>query len=905
MPIAPPANQPPLTPTAYRRRRRNRRIAIAALALIFLLLGTAVAARLWLRHAIRAGAPEIDGSLHVAGLSAPVTVRRDAYGIPHIQAATEDDLLLAQGYITAQDRLWQMDMLRRHAAGELAEVLGSSMLEHDRTQRFLQLRAVADNGVNTLDPSELHALQQYAKGVNAAIAAADPLPAEFRLLGYTPRPWTPRDSLLVGFAMAEDLSTSYPNKLNREAVSARLSPQMAADLYPVTTFRDHPPAEGHKDLSTPREMIEIPLDDSQVKLHTPEHLLDLQQANTILAQSVSALRCDGCAAGSNNWVVSGAHSYSGKPMLANDMHLGITVPGIWYTAALDAPGISAAGVTLPGVPYIIVGHNGHVAWGFTNSTADAQDLYVEQRSGNSYRAADGTTQPVEHRTEIIQVKHGLSTTLDVAFTRHGTVLTPILTPLFPHETRTLALRWTLYDPNFASMPFGRANHAATGAELEAAFRNFGGPSQNLVWGDDAGHIGYHLIGFVPLRNAPITNGASAATVSPLIPGTSDDTPGAPRPDSRTWVPQPGSDGSQPVSLNGNPLPIPSAPNTSAQAATPQPTTPSPLAFVPIPGQHALAPIPVPAGQYEWAQRIPYDQLPRVTDPPSGVLATANARITADSYPYPISLDWESPYRNERIWRALGDRNRLTPADMTVLQNDVFSALDQTLGQRVAYAVDHAKSPSKRAREAANLLRSWDGRVTLQAPQPNITQAVRNALLGMVLQPRLGKEALALYTPHARGYALEMLVEHAEPRWLPAGYSDWNTLLTAALEQGLKDSNAPGKLASWHWSATNGITLAHPVFGKTWYLRWLSGEHNAHAALPGNAYTVRAAYGVHGASERFVVDLSEPQESTMTLPMGESGNMSSTHFADQFPAWSAGRALPMTQPSSTHQLTLAP
>ena len=900
MPIVPtaPARQTPLTPTAYRRRRRNRRIVAAAVALCLLLAVTAIGARLWLRHAILAGAPQIDGTLHVSGLSAPVTVRRDSYGVPHIQASTEDDLLLAQGYVTAQDRLWQMDMLRRHAAGELAEVLGSGMLEHDRTQRYLQLRAVADRGVTTLDPSEMHALVQYSKGVNASIAAADPLPAEFRLLGYTPRPWTPRDSLLVGFAMAEDLSTTYPNKLNREAVAAHLSPEMINDLYPATTFRDHPPAEGHKDLSTPREMIEIPLDDSQVELHMPEHLQDLQRANATLAQSVSSLRCDGCMAGSNNWVVSGARSASGKPMIANDMHLSVTVPGIWYTADLQAPGLSVSGVTLPGVPYVIVGHNEHVAWGFTNSTADAQDLYLEQRDSENYRAADGTMQPIEHQTELIHVKHGLDTQVDVAFTRHGAAATPILTPLFPHEKRTVALRWTLYEPGFASMPFSRANHAGTGADLEAAFANFGGPSQNLVWGDDAGHIGYHLIGWVPLRNAPASGKAGPSLgATPL-----------------------GADNEQqtPIGIDGNPIltqPTPAQPvtpflnepppATPLTPDTPQLTPASPLAFVPIGGQHALAPVPVPAGQYEWSAMIPYSQLPRVTDPPSGILATANARITADSYPYPISLDWESPYRNERIWRALGDRTRLTPTDMTELQDDVYSALDQTLGQRVAYAVDHAKSPSKRLREAANLLRSWDGRVTLDASQPNITQAVRNALLAIVLEPRIGKDAIALYTPHSRAYALEMLVENAQPRWLPSGYDDWNALLVAALERGLKDSNAPGKLSTWHWSSKNDITLAHPVFAKTWYLHWLSGEHTSHASLPGNAYTVRAAYGVHGASERFVVDLAEPQQATMTLPMGESGNIASPYFADQFPAWSTGSPLPTTEAASTHQLTLAP
>ena len=266
-----------LTPARTHRGRLFRRVLLGLVGLALLCLLAAFGTRLWLRHAMHAALPQIDGDLHLAGLAAPVTVQRDAHGIPHLQAGSIDDLLFAQGYVTAQDRLWQMDMLRRHAAGELAEVLGSGLVDHDRTQRFLQLRATADREILTLPAEERHALEAYARGVNAAMTdATDHLPAEFRLLGYTPAPWQPRDSLLVAFAMVEDLSTLYPEKLNREAVAARLSPQpggdsLLADLYPVGSFRDHPPAEGKPDLTAPRQMIEIPLDESQARLTTPDH----------------------------------------------------------------------------------------------------------------------------------------------------------------------------------------------------------------------------------------------------------------------------------------------------------------------------------------------------------------------------------------------------------------------------------------------------------------------------------------------------------------------------------------------------------------------------------------------------------------------------------------------------------
>ncbi len=818
----------PITPRQMRRTRRTRRLFLVACLLLLLTGAAALTSRLWLRHSIVAALPPIDGTLHAGGLAAPVRIERDTHGVPHISAQSLDDLTFAQGYITAQDRLWQMDMLRRHAAGELAEVLGSSLLDHDRIQRFLQLRATADRDIANLDPTERHALDLYALGVNAAIAAAaDHLPAEFRLLGYTPAPWAPRDSLLVGFAMAEDLSTGYPEKLDREAVAAQLSPDQMADLYPVGSWRDHPPAQGKPDMSAPREMLDIPLDESQARLTSPEHLQDLQHARAILAESVSALRCEGCAAGSNNWVVSGAHSASGKPLVANDMHLSLTLPGIWYTADLQAPGFHAAGVTLPGVPFIAVGHNDHVAWGFTNSSADVQDLYVEQLHGDTFLSADGTTQPLLHQSEHIRVRRGSDVTLDIPETRHGSSLTPVISPIFPHESRALALRWSLYDPTFASLPFLKANLAGTGAELAAAFSHFGGPSQNLVWGDDGGHIGYHLVGFIPLRG--------------------------------------------------------------------------------VNGQSGISPVPINTGIYEWTGFIPYDALPTATDPTGGVLATANARITPDDYPYAIALDWELPYRNERIWKSLGDRTGLTPADMTALQNDVFSALDKTIAERVAYAVDHSASPSARARQAADILRAWDGRVTRNSVAPNITAAVRAALLPLLLQPRLGS-SWPLYTWHERSYAIEMILEHASEKWLPRAYPNWNELLTAALDQGLKQSKAPTKLNTWQWGPTHTLQLHHPVYGGSWPLRWLSGDPRTPAVqLPGNAYTVRAAAGLHGASQRFVADLADPAHSSMTLPQGESANAASPWFADQWTAWTEGKPLPLpyNTGSASHTLILSP
>ena len=221
---------------------------------------------------LRANLPQLDGSITVYGLAAKVTVQRDARGIPYIRANSLDDLVFAQGFVTAQDRLWQMDLLRRHAAGELAAILGRTALAHDRLQRTLQLRTAADNAYAALPPDQKHWLEVYARGVNASIRAQySHLPVEFRLLGFKPEPWSPRDSVLVELAMFQDLTTAFPDKLGREALATHLSPDLIADLYPTGSWRDHPPGQPIPDLTAPQpEIKDVPLDESQTKLRQPE-----------------------------------------------------------------------------------------------------------------------------------------------------------------------------------------------------------------------------------------------------------------------------------------------------------------------------------------------------------------------------------------------------------------------------------------------------------------------------------------------------------------------------------------------------------------------------------------------------------------------------------------------------------
>src|SRR3984957_5865970 len=360
---------------AARRRRLPLLARIAAGLVISLLIvavvGTA-ASMGWLKQAMRDQLPVLDGQLQLPGLSAPVLVRRDAHGIPHIQAATMNDLLEAQGYVVAQDRLWQMDMARRFAAGELAELLGSSVVEHDKLQRVLQIRPAAEHLTATMPEDQKHLFEAFARGVNAYITAhQDNLPAEFRLLDYKPRPWQPVDSWLVALNMVARLDTLYPWKLERAQGEATLAPNRAAQLYPTTTWRAHPPTQSIPDLTAPQQNIpNVPLDESQTSLQ------DLLRLREIL--NLGSDPCDGCRRGSNEWAVSGAHTASGKAMLSNDMHLEHSIPDIWHQEDLQAGSFHVAGVTTPGIPLIIEGHNEHIAWGFTTLNGDVQDVYVEK-----------------------------------------------------------------------------------------------------------------------------------------------------------------------------------------------------------------------------------------------------------------------------------------------------------------------------------------------------------------------------------------------------------------------------------------------------------------------------------------------------------------------------------------------
>jgi penicillin G amidase len=836
-----------------RPRRVPLFIKIGAGLILFFLVFTTVAffaAHHWAQKAMRDSLPQLDGTLSIDGLSAPVTVQRDAQGIPHIRAASLDDLIIAQGYVTAQDRLWQMDALRRYVSGNMAEVFGAKLIPHDRLQHILQIRAAADRAYAVFPPEQMRWLELYARGVNASMEAQRAhLPIEFRLLRYEPAPWTPRDTITVGIVLFQDLTTSFPQKLNREALTAKLPPELLADLYPVGSWRDHPPAQPPIDLTAPQENIpDIPLDESQTKLTKPKNPGASTNDLLALRQILNTPTCDGCRAGSNNWTVSGAHTATGKPLLSNDMHLTHSVPGIWYEADLEAPSPNGAdfhvtGVSLPGVPFIIVGHNEHVAWGFTNLGADVQDVYIEHLRGTGesaeFESPDGAWHRVLHQTETIHVRGGKDVAIDVPATQHGNIITPIISGIFPTEKRPLALNWTIYDPANISASLLYINSASDWTSFTTAFSTFGGPAQNVVYADDQGHIGYHAVGKIPLRGSLIQ--------------------------------------------------------------------PTPISPVPV---DALDP------NQQWTSYIPFDQLPQSFDPPNGILATANSRVTPDGYQFPITTNWGAPYRNERIWKVLASNDHLTPADMLALQTDVYSDLDHVLAQRFAYAIDHSTTKDKRLHQAADILRNWNGHVDAEASAPAIINAAREALWPILLNPHLGPtpgDGAQLYTWGEKSYAEEQLIMHTPARWLPSNYANWDELLTDAINKGLIEARAPFDLSKWQYGKAHTIDIEHPVFSLSPILHRIidlpigTGSH----PQSGDGTTVKQVGRTFGPSERFTADLSDLDHSTLNLVLGQASNLASPWFLNQWPAWykNTTYTLPFSKSAvdsaTTHTLTLTP
>jgi penicillin amidase len=844
--------------TPKSRRSPVVRILLWLLLALLLVLAGVVAYAYYVAHS---ALPQLDGQVLIRGLSAPVTVTRDGHGVPTIEASTFEDLFFAQGYVTAQDRLWQMDMMRRYASGELSEIVGEDAVRLDREQRILGLRDAANKAMEIASPRDRSFFEAYARGVNAYIATrGDRLPIEFRILGYAPKPWRAEDSVVIANQMVKDLNYHYfYDALSREKILAKLGPELTADLYVNRSWHDRPPTVMREDLQQPdNNPSGTDEDDDDDSPDNSVTRLEISPVTTLEAgacgncgtvfAALEALRhpksgffksgfveasAEGLPVnGSNDWVVSGAHTVTGKPLLSDDMHLGHQMPNLWYEAHLHSGALDVAGVTLPGMPYVIVGHNQRIAWGFTNVGPTVTDVYIEHFDAQgAYQTPSGWVQP-EHRSEAIHVKGKPDVNIDVKITRHG----PVITELVAGETRPLALRWTLYDG--LHIPFFDVNSAQNWQDFRHAFSQLDAPGQNVVYADVDGNIGYQTTGKVPIR----------AT----------------------------GDGSLPVSGTDN--------------------------------------------AHEWTSYIPFEKLPSIYNPPSGIIATANGRIAPDNYPNSISMEWECPWRTERIYHVLESGRQFSAADMLALQTDIHSEAELFAAERFVYAVDHAAKPSARAKQAADLMRSWDGRMQASSAAPTIAENSILELRRLLLEPKLGNapadgakadEALnwKTYSWEMRSVWMENILLHRPKRWLPDKYPNYDELLTAAVDAAVNAPDAPKDLGTWRWGTFSAVEIEHPVLGKIPIIRrWAAPGVQEQS---GSGYTVKAVTRRHGPSERFTANLANLDESTLNTVTGQGGNFLSPYYMDQWKAWYEGATftLPFSaqavDAAKAHRLVLEP
>ncbi len=800
---------------------------------MLLAIGVAFFAGWWV---VRRSLPKIHGVTAIAGLKAPVSVDRDRWGVPYIQAQSLGDLAEAQGYIAAQDRLWQMDTLRRAAAGELSEIFGPLTVVEalDRDNRRLGIRAAAEEAAQHMDPETRLITEAYAAGVNRCIAEQrGHLPLEFTLLGYEPKQWTPVDTFLISAYMWKTLTTTWRAKINRAKLTDIVGPERARDLFVTDSPLDHfivgagaaADAAGPAGAPGTRRRAPKPLNPITTptsKLHPLEHPNGQggkwERAVWESADHILRLFDDETAhiSGSNNFVVSGAHTATGKPLLANDTHLGLDVPDIWYTVHLKAPEWNVEGFALPGVPLVIIGHNERIAWGFTNSNADVQDLYQETLDAQDpTRYLDhGKWVKAQVRAEVIHIKGEADQTENVLVTRHGPIVARD-----PDEQRGYALRWTLTEPGGMDFGYPKLGRAKNWNEFLDVMRQVHGPGQNTVYADVDGNIGWIMAAQIPIRGK--------ATGGVPVPGDSSD--------------------------------------------------------------------------YDWTGYIPFDELPKVLNPPEGIIATANARTVGPGYKYYISDRWAAPYRTDRIYQLLTGRTDLTVADCNAIQTDIVSEPDLFLAQELSKASKERQPAEPHAREVLSRLARWDGRATSNSLETSLVEYTRHALMRNLLTPFVGESSVPydLWEPENHygdvwwrdGLFLEKVLRERPKAWLPEGYKDYDDLLIASADEAIgqiQGETGSKDAGMWIWGRMHPIEIDHPMARSGILQRILSlGPVRGY----GTVNTVDAIGHQHGPAMRFVADLSNFDNSLMEITTGESGQYGSAHYHDQFPEWLAGRGIP--------------
>jgi penicillin amidase len=810
-----------------------------ALLPIFVIFVIAVGTAIW--WFVYRPLPQVDGTIVVNGLHSDVSVERDGWGIPHIRAGSVEDMVEAQGYVMAQDRLWQMDLLRRAARGQLSEIFGPTVLSIDKKFRTLGFGRAAEREAAAASGEPRAIVEAYARGVNRFIEQhQSQLPLEFSLLQYRPEPWTPADTFVIGGYMYQTLTDQWEDKLDRAKVIERVGLDRAKDLFSQEAAMDHfivgdrndqrdgsqhahsgDDGEDEDDMESDEVIKAGNLSPNTGEDGIPPGITSMlwPSVRDFLSGTNREIRR---SLGSNNWVVSGAHTATGKPLLANDTHLELSVPSIWYQVHLTAPGWNVAGFTFPGAPLVVIGHNDRIAWGFTNNGADVQDLYIETfnpAAPDEYRV-NGTWKKAQTLDEVIHVKGQAEEHLAVVSTRHG--------PLVRRDgNKGYALRWTATEPGALSNSYNWLGAAKNWEEFRKAIKQSWGPAQNAVYADVGGNIGYVMSARIPIRKKG----------------------------------------------------------------------------------HDEVPVPGDTDDYEWTGYIPFEQLPQALNPESGLIVTANARVTGPDYKPYLTDRWEEPYRTARIFDLLQGRHDLRPEDMLNVQNDTYSYPHMFLAEQLSAAAKSVPPKDLRAQHLIQQLKDWNGIANADSVEVSFLQALRRSLLEMILEPYLGNDT-DLYGWRSMAFLQRVLTERPA-KWLPPPYKNYEELLTAAADRAVSKLTAQTKShrpKDWPWKRFNSLQMLHPM-GQMGILKFLFSVSDKPQS--GTVYSVRAASKRHGPSERFVANPANWDDSILLISSGESGQLGSSHYTDQFSFWYEGKPIVMPfsdaaeKTTRKHTLTLKP
>ncbi len=825
---------------------------------------------------VRRPFPQVDGTVDLPGLSAPVTVLRDGNGIPQLYGDSMGDLMQAQGYVAAQDRFFEMDVRRHITSGRLSELFGQTTLKTDEFVRTLGWRRTAAHEMALLQPRTREALQSYADGVNAYLATHSPshISVEYTLLAangvnYEPEPWTPVDSLSWLEAMAWDLRGNMGDEIDRVLDLAGHTQAEVDQLYPAYDYDLHPPIV---DRGAVVDGV-YQQDATQPGTRNPERPAYDAGARGVLRRlgrglaDIPQLMGKGSGIGSNSWVVAGAHSSTGAPLLANDPHLGVSLPGIWMQIGLHCRVVDrqcpldVSGFTFSGVPGVVIGHNANVAWGFTNLNPDVSDLFLEKIRGDSWRHG-GKWLPLEQRSERIEVHGRPDVTIDVRSTAHGPILSDVSDQIRDVGTQApvtgdrpdgtsyaVSLAWTGDQPSRTADAILGFDTAHDWRSFRRAAARFAVPAQNLVYADRAGHIGYQAPGRIPIR-------------------------------------QSGNDGLWP-SAGWRP-------------------------------------------ENDWTgSYVPFQALPNVLDPQDGFVVTANQAAVGPGYPYYLTRDWDQGYRSTRIrsllTSAFNDHGTVSPADLAAMQLDTRNPMAPAL---VPYLL-RIDLPRGYYSAGQALLRSWN----FEQPADSAAAAYYNVVWSDVLAATFHDELPRAQWPDGgdRWMAvLTRLLLHPDDRW----WDDVTTpqretrddILRTAMVQARNDltellSRSP---TGWTWGAIHELDLHNQTLGE-------SGNPVAERLLNRNGFEVgggdamvdaaawdaasgdfRNRFHVTSApSMRMVVSLADFDDSRWVNLTGESGHAFDSHYTDQTELWANGQTLPWAFSTAAvgatvaHTLTLQP